>query len=338
MKRETVADEIYTYYQERIKSQELSLEEEKEILEKEFRTEFSHQKMGRYTSFFAWATQKNGIAYAAPTETPEEICERCSNKDSSFGENMFKQKEIILLPYIAGKTNHMVFHAKNDEEIYRILSTQYTPAYFVTKLLYNYPRIEEFQEYLSLIQEAIENYLENHVASAIHIVLACLEGISRKYCDKRRLNYNPKNTVSAFQVCLADSKKIWRDGVTFFDWEQKKAYTLPLAFQKNRFLRKIDISYDILDTYCDYGNKILYESNSDKLPNRHSIDHGVNTIYNTPLNFLKLFVCLEVLQFAITQDMWVYGSLDSGLMATQSDSDRLLRRFYTFCLLRINKI
>ncbi|WHY79036.1 hypothetical protein QNH20_07870 [Neobacillus sp. WH10] len=313
MKSEKKLNSYYLYFVNVIKKNSFNDEEILRELKDKFpdiHGEFITE-IGRHYEFKSIIIPiEDGICYAIPLQTPDEILLE-NNIIESMGERLINSEhKWVLPPFIENYNVVKLMETEHGIKAEKLLGSIYNPFYIARQLLGTYQKIPEFVSHILLINEAVESFFSKHTASSITLLLTIIEGISREYCENNNIHFDNIGSTDAFKAVIRNRKQVWRDKVLFQIYKVKKFLKLPKDYYDETFLRRIDEGMDLLISYENYGIDYLYKSNSEHPLNRHSILHGVNKEYYTPTNFYRLFSCLEVLAFSISLNPFYYSADD----------------------------
>ncbi|MFP7479656.1 hypothetical protein [Terribacillus saccharophilus] len=296
-----VLNSYYLYYKNVLKNKNLPNDQ----LKLEMQNKFGENNLieirdwGRTTSFKSLNIRKGeSEEYVIPLQSPEEIL----SLSKTFGEKLLEDYNWVIPPYIQKRIINEMIKITKIDDVEILYKSTYTPIYFASQLTSTYREITLFQKYISLVEEAIGCFLLGKTAAAITLLLTILEGIAREFCDEHSLLYNKHGSSSAFETSIKYRKKTWRDNVLLYDYENKINQILPSDYMNDELLIKADEAMDMFVSFEKYGLDYLYKSGSDFTLNRHSILHGYNRDYYIPLNFYRLFSCLEMLSVVVSNN------------------------------------
>ncbi|MCP1161362.1 hypothetical protein [Bacillus infantis] len=296
-----IINSYYLYYNNTLKNKQLSEGQLISEMLKRFgnATSIKISEWGRTTRLKSININKDNVEYIIPLHTPKEIL----GLNKTMGEKLLEDYNWVIPPYIQMRIIFEMISKNKVEDIEVLYKSTYTPMYFASQITSMYKNISIFNDYLSLIVEAIECFLLKKIASSITLLFTIIEGIARNFCEKISLPYNKKGSTSAFDTAIKYRKNQWRDTVLLYNFEDDIKQIIPNDYLKDALLIKVDEAMDMFVSFEKYGLDYLYKSESDFTLNRHSILHGFNREYYIPINFFRLFSCLEMLAVVVSNKL-----------------------------------
>lgn len=246
-------------------------------------------------------TQQNSIniniddksEYVIPLHSPEEIL---ANTRRTLGQEL-EAFHWVIPPYIQmWIIGEMISTSFPDLE--QLCRSTYNNGYFASQLTSTYQEIPLFVTNLSLIEESIECFILGKLAASITLLLTIIEGIARDFCELHNLQFNKHGSISAFDTAVKYGKSVWREKILLIGHQSK--LILPEDYLNDEILRTVDEVMDMFISFERYGLNYLYKSQSNFTLNRHSILHGYNKDYYKPINFYRLYSCLEMLAVVVS--------------------------------------
>ncbi|MDG0789960.1 hypothetical protein OMP38_03150 [Cohnella ginsengisoli] len=183
-------------------------------------------------------------------------------------------------------------------DLEQLCRSTYNNGYFASQLTSTYQEIPLFVTNLSLIEESIECFILGKLAASITLLLTIIEGIARDFCELHNLQFNKHGSISAFDTAVKYGKSVWREKILLIGHQSK--LILPEDYLNDEILRTVDEVMDMFISFERYGLNYLYKSQSNFTLNRHSILHGYNKDYYKPINFYRLYSCLEMLAVVVS--------------------------------------
>ncbi|WP_366346045.1 hypothetical protein [Paenibacillus amylolyticus] len=287
----------YHYYNNVLKKKSFTDEQ----VVKEIKTRFDSKleikisSWGRTSKYKTIEIKKDEYSdYVIPMLNPNEII----TQKMTLGQKLREDYQWVLPPYIQMRIIYEMIRKREINDLELLYKGTYNTGYFVSQLATIYSDSDLIKNYMSLIEESIECFLFKKYAGAITLLLTVVEGISRDFCDSVQISYNKQGSSSAFCRAIQYRKEIWKESILFRAGNRK--IILPIDYLNDEVLIKVDEAMDMFVSFEQYGVDYLYKSNTNFSLNRHSILHGVNKDYYIPINFYRLFSCLEMLVLVVT--------------------------------------
>ncbi len=292
-----ILNSYYQYYNNVLKQESFTDEQVIKKMQTRFNNELEIKisNWGRTSAYKTMEIKKNEHSdYVIPMLTPNEII----SQNATLGQKLREDYQWVLPPYIQMRIIYEMFEKKELDDLEILYNSTYNTGYFASQLTTNYSDSDLIKSYMSLIEESIECFLFKKYAGAITLLFTIIEGISREFCDSVQVSYNKQGSSSAFCTAIKYRKEQWKENVLFKTGN--KQIILPNDYLNDEVLIKVDEAMDMFVSFERYGVDYLYKSSTDFSLNRHSILHGVNKDYYIPINFYRLFSCLEMLVLVVT--------------------------------------
>ncbi|MHA6529329.1 hypothetical protein [Paenibacillus sp. BAC0078] len=287
----------YQYFNNVLKRESFTDEQMVQKMQSRFNDELDIKisSWGRTSTYKSLEIKKNEkFDYVIPMLTPSEII----SQKATLGQKLREDYQWVLPPYIQMRIIYEMIKKKELDDLEILYNSTYNTDYFASQLTSTYRDADLIKGYMSLIEESIECFLFKKYAGAITLLLTVVEGISREFCDSVQVSYNKQGSSSAFCGAIKYRKEQWKENVLFK--KGNKQIILPSDYYNDEVLIKIDEAMDMFVSFERYGVDYLYKSSTNYSLNRHSILHGVNKDYYIPINFYRLFSCLEMLVLVVS--------------------------------------
>ncbi len=291
------------YYYGVLHNKNLADEEIINKLKERFGSEidFSIIRWGRTSTLKSIYVNTNELfVYIIPMTSINELLLR-----KTLGKRLHENHKWVIPPYITMKSIFEMEKANKISDLELIYESIYNCNYFATQLMNKYSNIEELFPYTSLIKESVECFLFNRYAAAITLLLTIIDGISREFCKKHELSYDSKGATSAFYQSINYRKNEWKEKILLM--KNNKPILLPKGYDKDEVLITIDEAMDMFVSFEKYGYEYLFKSNSNISLNRHNILHGISNDYCIPINFYRLYSCLEMMVVVVSNNFMGKG-------------------------------
>lgn len=287
----------YQYYNNVLKREALSDDQVVKKMQSRFddKLEMIISSWGRTSTYKSMFIKKDEDSeYVIPMLTASEII----SQKMTLGQKLLEDYQWVMPPYIQMNIIFEMIQKKEIADLEILYNSTYNIGYFASQLTSTYREVDLLKSYMSLIEESIECFLFKKYAGAITLLLTIIEGISREFCQCVQVPFNKQGASSSFCAAVKYRKDKWKENVLFK--KGNKQIVIPNDYLNDEVLIKIDEAMDMFVSFERYGVDFLYKSNTDFSLNRHSILHGISKDYYIPINFFRLFSCLEMLVLVVS--------------------------------------